>query len=1013
MATTGAQRDVRIRLESSWEGAGFDLATRAVTKYETDYRRMAQMQMRAEAEMAEAAKKRAAEIEAANKRQMLAMEGAGRVILGLAGATAAGLVLATAAAIDWESAWAGVRKTTDGSSEQMSALEGELRQLARTLPSTHTEIAAVAEAAGQLGVKREDVAEFTRVMIDLGETTDLSADQAATSIAQLMNIMGTAGDDVDELGATIVALGNAGASTESQILLMAQRIAGAGKLVGATEGEVLATASALASMGVSAELGGGVVSRVLQDIYSAVQSGGEEVEGFARIAGMSAQEFSDAWREDPIRALASFADGLNGVEASGGNVITTLTDLGIKSSEEQRILLQLMANTDLLTDSLDLQAQAWNENTALIDEANQRYATTEARLQVARNQITDAAIDIGGTFLPAVADATKVVGQFAAGFSALDAPGQRFVTILGAGVTGLGLLTGGALMAVPKLKELTATVSALRAGSSLLGRSVGNVANLLMGPWGAALAAAGVALAIYTQRQGEAKQRTDALRASLDEMGKITDDTARTLNEAFATTKVDWLTDDIRLMGTSIREIMDEVGVSAEDARGYIEGNADAVARVNAQMDAYREQGGTFTMHLAQANALNDFLDEHSDALVEATDQQEYLAEATGGTAQSQEEAAAATAAATAETEALTAANEELLASYAEADGAFIDLLGGYQSVIDKNTEVAQATADSTESSEDSWQDYYDGFSVSLADYLAELDAMVAAQQAWEANMLLLSGRVSQGVLDHLATLGPEGAPLVAALVDASDDELARLEAVYGQQADNATAAFAENLAAAGPILGQIGAQLGAEAAAEAASAVASGEKTIQDVINEYSLQGVTFDVDADTGPADAALQDFINRRRHLTIQARVNADPNYSPATSQNMIYRAGGGPITGPGTSTSDSIPLMASNNEHMWSAAETAAAGGHAAVAALRASALAGTLRSMPTGAGTVSAPSTSAGGAPGHGSGASYQFDLQVDAAPGYAMEVARLFATEIKTSLGDAMAAAGVSGAEVL
>src|SRR3546814_2429006 len=121
--------------------------------------------------MAEAAKRRAADIEAANRRQMLAMEGAGRVILGMAGATAAGLLLATNAAMDWESAWAGVKKTVDGSPEQMAALESELRQLARTLPATHTEIAAVAEAAGQLGVKREDISAFTKVMIRSEEHT--------------------------------------------------------------------------------------------------------------------------------------------------------------------------------------------------------------------------------------------------------------------------------------------------------------------------------------------------------------------------------------------------------------------------------------------------------------------------------------------------------------------------------------------------------------------------------------------------------------------------------------------------------------------------------------------------------------------------------------------------------------------------------------------------------------------------------------------------------------------------
>src|SRR5690606_23785897 len=162
------------------------------------------------------------------------------------------------------------------------------------------------------------IVDFSETMIDLGETTNLTSDEAATAIAQMANVMGLkldgSTDDVQRFGATLVELGNNGASTEKDILMMSQRIAGAGALVGATSGEVLALSNALASMGVTAELGGSVTSRVLQRIYTAAQDGGEALEGFARVAGMSASDFATAFEEDPIRALDSFAQGLNGVE---------------------------------------------------------------------------------------------------------------------------------------------------------------------------------------------------------------------------------------------------------------------------------------------------------------------------------------------------------------------------------------------------------------------------------------------------------------------------------------------------------------------------------------------------------------------------------------------------------------------------------------------------------------------------------------------------------------------------
>jgi TP901 family phage tail tape measure protein len=58
--------------------------------------------------------------------------------------------------------------------------------------------------------------------------------------------------------------------------------------------------------------------------------------------------------------------------------------------------------------------------------------------------------------------------------------------------------------------------------------------------------------------------------------------------------------------------------------------------------------------------------------------------------------------------------------------------------------------------------------------------------------------------------------------------------------------------------------------------------------------------------------------------------------------IARAKGGAIDGPGTETSDDVLMWGSRNEHMWTAKEVRAAGGHQAMARLRKMALAGLLK-----------------------------------------------------------------------
>src|SRR5690606_26380342 len=311
-----AKADLRVTIDA--ETAKFERAL--------DRARRATMRMESQLRSADLA---AAELDRMLEQQRTqAMERTGRAMLVMGAGIAAGLGLAVKAAMDWESAWTGVEKVIEGTPEQLARLEGELRQLATTLPFTHQEIAAVASAAGQLGIATEDITGFTKVMLDLGVATNMTAEEAAFALARMSNIMGTASDDVSRLGATIVDLGNNSATTERDIVEMALRIAGAGNTIGLTEADVLAFASALSSVGIEAQAGGTANSRVLIEIADAVAGGGDAVAEFADVAGMSAGEFARAFEEDPARAIAAFVAGLGRIDDAGGNVFAVLEDLG-------------------------------------------------------------------------------------------------------------------------------------------------------------------------------------------------------------------------------------------------------------------------------------------------------------------------------------------------------------------------------------------------------------------------------------------------------------------------------------------------------------------------------------------------------------------------------------------------------------------------------------------------------------------------------------------------------------
>ena len=204
-------------------------------------------------------------------------ENAGKKLSAFSAASISALTLSAKSAIDFEDAFAGVEKTVDGTKEQMEELKQGIRGMAKEMPSSTTEIAAVAEAAGQLGIKTENILDFSKAMIDLGNSTNLTADEAASQLAKFANITQMSQKDFDKLGSTIVDLGNKYATTEADIVSMAMRLAGAGKQVGFSEAEILGLATALSSVGIEAEMGGSAISKAMVKMQNAVEQGGKKL----------------------------------------------------------------------------------------------------------------------------------------------------------------------------------------------------------------------------------------------------------------------------------------------------------------------------------------------------------------------------------------------------------------------------------------------------------------------------------------------------------------------------------------------------------------------------------------------------------------------------------------------------------------------------------------------------------------------------------------------------------------
>ena len=469
------------------------------------------------------------------------MSGFGDGLSKMTAGLSTGMYLAGKAAIDFESSFAGVVKTVNGSPEQLNRIRQGFLDLSTQIPVSANELAKIGEVAGQLGIKTENILDFTKTIADLGATTNLSAEEGATSLAQFMAVMGTSQGNIRNLGSSIVELGNNFATNERSIVEMAQRLSGMGKQTNMAEADVLGLAAALSTVGIEAEAGGSAMTQVMNKMQNAVASGGDGLQKFASAAGVSANEFANAFRTRPVEALQMLLKGLDEVKENGGNVNEVLAGLGITGIREADAIKRLAGalNGDSgLGKALDIANKGWKENNALTKEASIRYQTSASKLKMAKNEIQKMAIEMGSQLLPKLAQALTAskplvnsLGNMMLWFSKLPTAVQLatlgfgpFMSVLGRMTTGIGSgvkAIGSFVKWVGKMSTAKSVGDMIKLSTSIAGvgtqaAKTGSMATLLTNPYvaGAALIGAafvGVGTAIYREMTKHSRNHEAAI----------------------------------------------------------------------------------------------------------------------------------------------------------------------------------------------------------------------------------------------------------------------------------------------------------------------------------------------------------------------------------------------------------------------------------------------------------------------------------------------------------------------
>lgn len=424
----------------------------------------------------------------------------------LAAVTAAGGVAAAKFAIDFEDSFAGVKKTVDGTPEQLDRIRQSIIDMSTkginghsAIPQTTKELNELAAAGGQLGIKTENIADFTETMAMLGSATNLSGEEGAKTLARFMNVAGVSQDKIGNLGSAIVDLGNNFATTEAEIADMAMNMGATGAAVGISAQDILAYSTTLSSLGAEAAAGGSAISRIWMDIQQAVSEGGSALESFAATSGKSSAEFADSWKKDASGAFRDFIAGLGKSE----DIIGKLQELGFNNIRDLQALQKLAGpqGLELLNNALEMSNSAWKVNTALQNEFNAKSETTASQLAITKNNLIEAGRAVGETLLPAVSGGAVKVKEFAQGIADMSDGQKQALVTTGKWVIGLGA-TGKAASSVFKgAGKIIETASKFKSAGGVLGKLAPALTSIGTAAPYAAAGIAAVGTAVYVGKK--------------------------------------------------------------------------------------------------------------------------------------------------------------------------------------------------------------------------------------------------------------------------------------------------------------------------------------------------------------------------------------------------------------------------------------------------------------------------------------------------------------------------------
>jgi hypothetical protein len=296
---------------------------------------------------------------------------------------------------------------TSLSGKDMQDLADGFLKLSTELPITTEQLTNIARGAVQMGVTgKAGIMDFTQSIAMLGIATRDNnksmgdTGQLAEELGKFLNETGSTAQsytgDLKGVVATLAAVDKVTPGTIQSTLSLARYMASGSTILNINKNSLLGIAGALSGLGANAEAGGGAFIRVLASMNRAAGGSKEQLNGlvgvagitqdelanifqgqvtsrastFAKIMGVTSDEFRNVVKTNPAQAFQLLADGLSKAHASGADMTAVLDELGLKNIRDIRLIDQLTVGHQNLKVALDASSKSSQNQADLQDRVN-------------------------------------------------------------------------------------------------------------------------------------------------------------------------------------------------------------------------------------------------------------------------------------------------------------------------------------------------------------------------------------------------------------------------------------------------------------------------------------------------------------------------------------------------------------------------------------------------------------------------------------------------------------------